>query len=104
MAFQPVLLRLGRMPYLYNSIRKSYGLVYCSCGARLAHMVELTEEEFGIIYDALKTVNDPFSDAEVSEIVTKEYFAWVAVQQAADRNAPTGEDNSVDQSEELPEH
>lgn len=52
-------------------------------------MVELTEEEFGIIYDALETVNDPFSDAEVSEVVVKEHFAWAAIQRAAERNEIT---------------
>lgn len=67
-------------------------------------MIELTEEEFAIIYDALETVNDPFSDAEVSEIITKEHFAWVVVQRAAERNAANAWDNSEDQLQELPEH
>lgn len=45
-------------------------------------MIELTEEEFKIIYDALKLVNDPFSDAEIEEVIIAELEAWKAIQDA----------------------
>ena len=49
------------------------------------HMVELTEEEFEIIYDALETVNDPFSNAGVEEVIIIERNAWKAAQAAKAR-------------------
>ena len=49
------------------------------------HMVELTEEEFEIIYDALETVNDPFSNASVEEVILVERKAWKSIQVAKAR-------------------
>ena len=58
-------------------------------------MIELTEEEFNTIYDALALVNSPDADEyeNVEEIIISERRAWKAIQDAADRyNAAHGEE------------
>jgi hypothetical protein len=49
-------------------------------------MIELTEEEFNKIYKALQAVNNPYSKTDVDILVTMEFWAWEAVQEAAKRN------------------
>jgi hypothetical protein len=50
-------------------------------------MIELTEEEFKVIHDALWLVNDPSADEEenVEEIIIAERRAWNVIKAVADR-------------------
>ena len=47
-------------------------------------MIELTEEEFNTIYNALALVNSPDTDEyeDVEEIIISERRAWKAIQDA----------------------
>ena len=53
----------------------------------LFKMIQLTEEEFSIVYNALALVNDPNADEteNVEEIIIAERQAWKAIQDAAYR-------------------
>ena len=56
---------------------------YLLGAVRLHHMVELTEEEFQIIHEALETVNDPFSNASVEDVILIERRAWEVVKKVS---------------------
>lgn len=47
-------------------------------------MVSLTEDEFELIYDALKRANNPYTNDEVAALVAAEAKAWAVVQRIRD--------------------
>jgi hypothetical protein len=52
--------------------------------------VELTDEEFETVYEALRLANHPYSHDEIATVVAMEAKAWTAIQQAKRRTDHDG--------------
>lgn len=48
-------------------------------------MVELTEEEFGLVFDALEKANNGYTMEEVPMLVAMQGKAWTALQAVKER-------------------
>lgn len=57
-------------------------------------MIEMTDEEFDVVYDALETANSPYGEDEIADVITKERQAWDVVRQVRDRAGPSGPDHA----------
>ena len=51
----------------------------------MAVNVELTQEEFDLVFEALRMVNSPYTNEDVPHLVALEAKAWKAVQTAKSR-------------------
>lgn len=50
--------------------------------------VELSDEEFDVVYEALKVANEPYTREDVPHLVALEARAWKVLQNAKHRAAP----------------
>ena len=50
-------------------------------------MITLTDEEFEVVYEALRLANSPYTNEDVPHLVATEAKAWTAVQAARHRSA-----------------
>ncbi len=53
-------------------------------------MIEMTEEEFGIVYEALEMANNPYTEDDVPTLVAQEFQAWKVVKDVRSRAALDG--------------